>query len=375
MSKASTRRTPAGVMPSRSANSVAVPGPTESNERANRSAASPGNFTTLVLPKSRHVQIGSGLYSAAVAATLEVSQLCVRYTDITAVSGVSFRVNPGEIVALLGANGAGKTSTLESCIGLRRPTSGHIAAFGSDPTSISARVRTGVMLQTGGLYPSARPLAWLEYLARLYPTSATPRDLLEAVGIDPTRRTTNRRLSGGEQQRVKLAAALLPRPDLLYLDEPTAGVDLVARRSLVDLVRAQAQRGAAILLTTHLLTDVDDLADRVVVLDSGRVRAQGTLDALTGATQALRFTATPGLAIASLQADLGSGLRVSESGAGNYLIEGHVTPDVLATATAWCARMGVMPQGLTSSRHSLEELLSTTAAEHSSDNDSPEEST
>ncbi|MCX8527425.1 MAG: ABC transporter ATP-binding protein, partial [Candidatus Nanopelagicales bacterium] len=210
------------------------------------------------------------------AATLEVSQLCVRYTDITAVSGVSFRVNPGEIVALLGANGAGKTSTLESCIGLRRPTSGHITAFGSDPTSISARVRTGVMLQTGGLYPSARPLAWLEYLARLYPTSATPRDLLEAVGIDPTRRTTNRRLSGGEQQRVKLAAALLPRPDLLYLDEPTAGVDVVARRSLIDLVRAQAQRGAAILLTTHLLTDVDDLADRVVVLDSGRVRAQGT---------------------------------------------------------------------------------------------------
>ena len=316
------------------------------------------------------MQIGPCIYSAAVAATLTVSQVCVRYADTLAVDGVSFDVNPGEIVALLGANGAGKTSIVEACIGLRRHSSGQITAFGTDPTGIPARGRTGVMLQTGGLYPSARPLAWLDYLAKLYPTPAEPRHLLESVGIDPNLRTTNRRLSGGEQQRVKLAAALLPQPDLLYLDEPTAGVDVVARRSLIDLVRAQAQRGAAILLTTHLLADVDDLADRIVVLESGRVRAEGTLAELTGASQALRFTATPGLTLTSLQADLGSVLRVSESEPGNYLIEGDVTPEVLATVTAWCARMGVMPHGLTSTRHSLEDLLRDSAAERSADDDS-----
>jgi len=321
------------------------------------------------------VQIGTCLYSAAVAATLTVAQISVRYADTLAVDGVSFDVNPGEIVALLGANGAGKTSIVESCIGLRRPTSGQITAFGTDPTSVPARGRTGVMLQNGGLYPSARPLAWLNYLAKLYPTPAEPRDLLAAVGIDPDLRTTNRRLSGGEQQRVKLAAALLPQPDLLYLDEPTAGVDVVARRSLIDLVRAQAERGAAIVLTTHLLADVDDLADRIMVLESGRVRAEGTLDELTGATQALRFTATPGLTLASLQSDLGSGLHASENGPGNYLIEGDVTPDVLATVTAWCARMDVMPHGLTNTRHSLEDLLRASATEHSSDDDTSTELT
>ena len=118
---------------------MAVPGPTDKRERANRSAASPGNFTTVLFPKSPHVQIGTCLYSAAVAATLTVAQISVRYADTLAVDGVSFDVNPGEIVALLGANGAGKTSIVESCIGLRRPTSGQITAFGMDPTDVPAK--------------------------------------------------------------------------------------------------------------------------------------------------------------------------------------------------------------------------------------------
>lgn len=288
---------------------------------------------------------------------LQIRDLVVRYADIVAVDRVSLEVQPGQIVALLGANGAGKTSTLEAALGLRRPSSGTIRALGGDPSDTQVRGRTGVMLQSGGLYPSARPLAWLSYLARLYPRPGDPATLLEQVGIDPSARTTNRRLSGGEQQRVKLAAALLPQPELLYLDEPTAGVDALGRRPLLELVRACAERGTGVVLTTHVLADVTDLADSVVVLQSGHVRARGTVDELTGAAQAVRFTATPGLPTHDLHARLGPSHAVRAEADGTYVVDGPVTPDVLAAVTAWCADLGVLPQGLTTNRSTLEEIL------------------
>lgn len=289
---------------------------------------------------------------------LQIRDLVVRYADTLAVDGVSLDVLPGQVVALLGTNGAGKTSTVEAALGLRRPAAGSVRALGGDPTDPQIQGRTGVMLQSGGLFPSARPLAWLTYLAHLYPHPADPASLLERVGIDPGARTTNRRLSGGEQQRVKLAAALLPQPDLLYLDEPTAGVDALARRPLLDLVRACADTGTGVVLTTHVLADVTDLADAVVVLQSGRVRAHGTVDELTGAAQAVRFTAPHQLPLQDLRDELGGGYVVREEPPGHYVIDGQVTPGVLACVTAWCAQQGVLPHGLTTSRSSLEDLLS-----------------
>jgi len=296
-----------------------------------------------------------------VPVALRINDLSVRYADTTAVDRVSLDVSSGEILAILGANGAGKTSLIEAAIGLRQPSSGTVSALGFDPTSADARGRTGVMLQTGGLYPSVRPLAWLTYLARLYPNPAPPAALLESLGINPSGRTVNRRLSGGEQQRVKLAAALLPQPSLLYLDEPTAGVDALGRKSLVDIVRAQAAAGVAVVLTTHLIADVEDLADRVIVLARGRVRSEGTLDELTGTAAAVRFTAVADLPLSDLMNLLGPSYRVAEVNAGAYVVEGDVTPHVLAHITTWCADQGVLPRGLTTGRHSLLDLLAESA--------------
>ena len=292
---------------------------------------------------------------------LRVDDLTVRYADTLAVDGVSLEVRQGEILAILGANGAGKTSLIEAAVGLRQPSSGSVTTWGGDPTSAQSRGRTGVMLQTGGLYPSARPLAWLTYLARLYPNPARPDTLLESVGVNPLGRTVNRRLSGGEQQRVKLAAALLPQPELLYLDEPTAGVDALGRQGLVDIVRAQAASGVAVVLTTHVLADVEDLADRVIVLAHGRVQAEGTLEELTGATTAIRFSAPADLPLGDLSESLGSDYRVTEPTAGAYVVDGPVTPHVLAAVTRWCADRGVLPQGLVTGSRSLIDLLADAA--------------
>jgi ABC-2 type transport system ATP-binding protein len=148
---------------------------------------------------------------------------------------------------------------------------------------------------------------------------------------------------------------------LLYLDEPTAGVDALGRKSLVDIVRAQAAAGVAVVLTTHLIADVEDLADRVIVLARGRVRSEGTLDELTGTAAAVRFTAVADLPLSDLMNLLGPSYRVAEVNAGAYVVEGDVTPHVLAHITTWCADQGVLPRGLTTGRHSLLDLLAESA--------------
>ncbi len=290
-------------------------------------------------------------------AALAVEDLTVRYGAATAVDGIWFTGAAGEVTALLGPNGAGKTSTVEVISGLRRPTSGRATVLGQAPDDPAVRARMGVMLQLGGLFPTARPLEWLQYLARLYPGADDPRALLELVGIDPGTRTTARRMSGGEQQRVKLAAALLPRPDVLLLDEPTAGLDPLARRNLLDTIRQRRDEGAAILLTTHVLADVEDLADHVVVLSEGRILARGTVGELTGTDDALAFTTTPGLDVASLARALPDGYAVQEPDAGRYVVHGEPTPQVVAAIAAWCGAQGVMVGSLQAGRRTLEDIL------------------
>lgn len=296
---------------------------------------------------------------------VQVNDLQIRYGGKSAVDGASWSAEIGHITALLGANGAGKTSTIEAACGLRRIDGGSVFLLGGSPTDPALRAQTGVMLQNGGLYPSARPLPWLTYLARLYPDSADPVALLESVGIDPGTRTTTRRMSGGEQQRVKLAAALLPRPKVLFLDEPTAGLDAQGRRDLLALLRRTAAAGAAIVLTTHVLADVEELSDRIVVMQSGRVVADGTLDDITGASNGLRFEGPMHLDTESLARALPSGYEVSEGQPGNYVIKGVPTPQVLASVTSWCAQHGVLATALGVGQQSLEDFLITKSSQTS----------
>ena len=288
---------------------------------------------------------------------LVIEDLVVRYGDAVAVDGLSMTAGASQVTALLGPNGAGKTTTVEVACGLRTATSGSVRLLGSEPGTLAVAERIGVMLQQGGLYPTARPLEWLRYLARLYPSHADPSELLDLVGIDPSTRTTTRRLSGGEQQRVKLAAALLPNPEFLILDEPTAGLDPLARRNLLEAIAQRRDAGTSILLTTHQLSDVETLADRVVVIAGGRIVAEGTVADLIGANDAMSFTGPTRLDLTGLAAGLPNGFRVEEPRPGSYVVHGPPSPQVMAAIAAWCAEQGVMATDLAVGRRTLEQIV------------------
>jgi len=204
---------------------------------------------------------------------LEVRDLVIRYADITAVNSVSFVARHGEVTAVLGRNGAGKTSTLEACEGLRRPTSGSLRVLGHEVTEIdnSLRARIGVMLQDGGIAPSARVMSLVRHYCRLYDRGVDPQHLLERVGLQHRAASTWRRLSGGERQRFSLALALAANPDVAFLDEPTAGVDLDGREMIRGIITGLTARGCCVVLATHDLDEAERVAQHVVVLHHGKV--------------------------------------------------------------------------------------------------------
>ncbi|HEY1738399.1 MAG TPA: ABC transporter ATP-binding protein, partial [Acidimicrobiia bacterium] len=201
-----------------------------------------------------------------------------RYGATRAVDGVRFEVARGEIFALVGPNGAGKTTTVEMLEGYRRADGGTVRVLGLDPVDDGAalRPRIGVMLQEGGLYPGLRPLEVLRLFAAFYEQPEQPEVLLERVGLLDQRRTIVRRLSGGQKQRLSLACALVGRPELVFLDEPTAGMDPQARAVTWELVRDLRAHGTTIMLTTHLLDEAEQLCDRVAIIVAGKVAALGT---------------------------------------------------------------------------------------------------
>jgi ABC-2 type transport system ATP-binding protein len=292
------------------------------------------------------------------ANALEVIALVRRFGALQAVDGVTFTVPQGQLVALLGPNGAGKTSTLDVCTGFARPDAGVVTVFGLDAWRHSAalRPRIGVMLQAGGAHAAARTIEMLEVIARCSARPLDPMWLLTTLGLQDSARTPVRRLSGGQVQRLSLAMALVGRPELLFLDEPTAGMDPQARHLVWDLLRAARSDGVSILLTTHLLDEAELLADRVVIIDRGRVVADGTLAELTGAQRELRFAAAAGLDVELLRLALPDGYQVREISAGRYLVEGDIVPATVATVTSFCARVGIMPGDLQVGRRSLEEV-------------------
>jgi ABC-2 type transport system ATP-binding protein len=289
-----------------------------------------------------------------------VDDLVVRYGSRNAVCGLSFEAATGQVTALVGPNGAGKSSTVEVCVGLRAATSGQVELLGTRAGTADAaalRSRVGVMLQDGGLYTTARPLELVTYIASLYPRADDPRTLLAALGIDPGTRTPIRRLSGGEQQRVKCAVALVGRPDLVFLDEPTSGLDALARRSFHDLVRALVGDGTSVVLTTHLMDDVERLADQVVVIADGRAVRRGTISELVGEEESVSFRGPLHADLASLRAILPDHGDVIEQPPGQYRVTGAADPMVLSAIAAWCAQHGVRTADLSVGRRSLEDVI------------------
>jgi ABC-2 type transport system ATP-binding protein len=277
-----------------------------------------------------------------------IDGLVKRYGERTVLDGVSLSIAAGEVVALLGPNGAGKTTTVEIVEGYRRADGGMVRVLGMEPASGGPllRARVGLMLQGGGIDPRAQPRETLVQYGRFHADPRDPDELLDLVGLRAVARTRFRRLSGGERQRLGLALALVGRPEVVILDEPTAGMDPEGRAATRAIVAGLRDEGVAILLTSHDLTDVERMADRVCILDRGRIVASGTPGGLAaGARPRLRFRLDRPLDPEGL-ASLGLGLGAASSGAtltaepdaGYYRVDG-VEPDarLVAALAAWCA--------------------------------------
>ncbi|MEU0986929.1 ABC transporter ATP-binding protein [Streptomyces sp. NPDC005953] len=292
---------------------------------------------------------------------VQIRGLTKRYGSKTAVNGLDLDVFPALVTAVLGPNGAGKTTTIEICEGYRRADSGTVRVLGLDPIADAARLRAriGVMLQSGGVYSGARADEMLRHMAKLHAHPLDVDALIERLGLGGCGRTTYRRLSGGQQQRLALAMAVVGRPELVFLDEPTAGLDPQARRSTWDLVRELRSDGVSTVLTTHFMDEAEQLADDVAIIDAGQVIAQGSPEQLCrgGAENTLRFTGRPGLDVGSLLKALPDGTEAIELTPGAYRISGEVGPQLLATVTSWCAQHGVMPDGISVERHTLEDVF------------------
>jgi ABC-2 type transport system ATP-binding protein len=290
---------------------------------------------------------------------IEVQDLTVRYGELTAVDGISFALWPGTITALLGPNGAGKTTTIETLEGYKRPTTGTVRVLGLDPTADHSRLvpRIGVMLQEGGVYTGIKPIEMLRLFASYYDDPHDPDELLDRVGLTDRRTATWRHLSGGEKQRLSLALALIGRPELAFLDEPTAGIDPAGRRILRDVIASLRTEGVTVLLTTHDLDEAERLADHVLIIDHGRLLTEGTPAELraVGGNEEFRFGAQPHLDVVALGAHIGA--PVTEPESGEYLVACAPSPTTVAALTAWLAERDIALGDLRAERQSLEDVF------------------
>ena len=299
--------------------------------------------------------------SPSAAPAVSLAGVVKTYGAVTAVDRLDLELPRGRVLALLGPNGAGKTTTVEMCEGFVRPDGGTVRVLGLDPIADAAalRPRIGVMLQGGGAYPGARAGEMLDLVASYSADPLDPDWLLGTLGLTEVRRTSYRRLSGGQQQRLALACALVGRPELVFLDEPTAGLDAQARHLVWELVHSLRRDGVGVLLTTHMMDEAEQLADELVIIDHGSIVAAGTPAEITtrGAEGQLWFTAPPRLDLTLLAAALPEGFAPRETTPGSYLIVGEIDPQVLATVTAWCARIGVLATDLRVDQRRLEDVF------------------
>ena len=295
---------------------------------------------------------------------MEVNDLRMAYGATTAVDGLSLTVARGSITAVLGPNGAGKTTTLETCEGYRKPQGGSVRVLGLDPQTQRRDLlpRIGVMLQSGGAWSGVRAVEMLRHIATLHAHPLDVPMLVERLGLESCGRTPYRRLSGGQQQRLALAMAVVGRPELVFVDEPTAGMDPQARRATWGLLDELRRDGVTIVLTTHYMDEAERLADQVHVIDRGRLIASGSPYELTRGTgsSTIRLVVTepfPPEAPASLQATLGAGTEVRPITAHSLLITGPADASTLAKVSAWCDEQGVLPESLTLGQRTLEDVF------------------
>jgi ABC-2 type transport system ATP-binding protein len=292
-----------------------------------------------------------------------VEDLAMRYGDTVAVAGLSLTVERGTITAVLGPNGAGKTTTLETCEGYRRPQGGSVRVLGLDPQRQHRALvpRIGVMLQSGGAWSGVRAEEMLHHVARLHAHPLPVPMLVERLGLAGCGRTPYRRLSGGQQQRLSLALAVVGRPELIFVDEPTAGMDPQARRDTWELLEELRRDGVTSVLTTHYMDEAERLADQVHVIDRGRLIASGTPGQLTrSGSSTIRLVVGhpfPADAPRSLRRALGDGTDVRTLDEHSLLITGPAGPTTLATVGAWCEHHGVVPESLTLGQRTLEDVF------------------
>ena len=294
---------------------------------------------------------------------MSVSGLRKAYGRVCAVDGLDLAAAVGAITAILGPNGAGKTTTVEICEGFRTRDAGDVRVLGLDPGTRAGRAalrqRVGVMPQTGGAYLGLRAAEMLRLVAGHYAHPLPVTELIERLGLSESARTGYRKLSGGQQQRLSLALAVVGRPELAFLDEPSAGLDVQARHAMWDLLRELRASGVTIVLTTHDMAEAEALADHVVIVDRGQVVADGTVAALTrgGADGQLRFHAPTGLDLDQLLSALPVGTRAKESPAGHYLVEGEIDPALLAAVTSWAASQRALVEDLRVEQRTLEDTF------------------
>jgi ABC-2 type transport system ATP-binding protein len=297
------------------------------------------------------------------SAAVEVRDLVKVYNGRAVVDRLTFSVQPGEVFALLGPNGAGKTTTVEILEGYRRPDGGSVRVLGLDPTRQSAQLkpRIGLMLQQGGLFPQITPREALRLFAAFYPDAEDPDALLDQMELREVANTRFRQLSGGQKQRLSLGLALVGRPQLVFLDEPTAAMDPQARHTTWNIIRSLRQRGTTVLLTTHFMDEAEQLANRVAIVNRGRLVA---LDSPAGLRHAVanevRFTTEPPVAEADVAAALNLARgAVERENDGTLVLRIEPSPGRIAELSAWLASQNVLLTELRAGSRSLEQAFLT----------------
>ncbi len=238
---------------------------------------------------------------AAAPTVASLESVTKNYEQIRALRSVDFNVRSGEVVALLGPNGAGKTTAVKLLLGLTQANSGKVRVFGGDPTNPANRMRTGAMLQVGKVPETLRVREHIDLFSAYYQNPLPLAEVLAAAGLEKISDRKFGDLSGGQRQRVLFGLAICGNPDLLFLDEPTVGLDVESRRALWDEIRSLVQRGKTVLLTTHYLEEADALADRIAVINQGTIVAEGTPDEIKAKTSGKRIRCVTSLSPAEVR--------------------------------------------------------------------------
>ncbi len=288
-------------------------------------------------------------------AVIEVADLTKSYGDVHAVRGISFTVDEGECIAVLGPNGAGKTTAVEILEGYRTRDSGTVSVLGVDPAQGGSelRQRIGIVLQECGVEPYLTVSEVLTMHAGYYHHPLSVGDVIDIVGLHDKATARVKSLSGGQKRRLDVALGLIPDPELLFLDEPTTGFDPTARRQAWEMIRSLSKLGKTVLLTTHYMDEAQALADRVVVISSGRIVAEGPPESLGGRAEAdaqIRFVLPPGVDIEQLP------LAAQDLGDGFVLVTSSTPTAALRALTTWAGDHGGELAQLSVTRPSLDDV-------------------